>query len=289
MQVIGYIRVSTEEQDLAKQEHLLLKYAQQQGMAIDDFIQVEISSRRNTRERRIDELLARLEPGDILLVAELSRLGRNMFEVIHLINQLSERGVKLVFVRQPELSTAGPHGKLLLAIYSYFAEAEREFISVRTKQGLAAARARGRQLGRPKGSRDRERILDPQRETIKEYLQLKIPLRRIRAIVNPHLERPISYPAYRYFVHQDPELLALWQAQRVTQADLPTFTAAAQRLWTRLPQPIQRKVLDHVWCSTCGKTTTMVQYSGQVREGDLLLTGLCAACGNKVVRLLESE
>ena len=196
------------------QEHLLLKYAQQHEMKIDDFIQVGISSRRNPRERRIDELLARLHEGDVLLVAELSRLGRNMFEVINLINQLSTNGVKLIFVRQPELSTAGPHGKLLLAIYSYFAEVEREFISVRTQQGLAAARAKGKQLGRPKGSRDKERVLDAHREQIKEYLNLKIPLRRIRSILNPQLERPISYPAYRYFVRQDPELLDLWQAQR---------------------------------------------------------------------------
>ena len=214
MQVIGYIRVSTEEQDLAKQEHLLLKYAHQHEMQISDFVQREISSRRSSQERRIDELLSRLKSGDVLLVAELSRLGRNMFEVINLINQLGERGVKLIFVRQPELSTAGAHGKLLLAIYSYFAEAERDFISVRTKQGLAAAQARGKQLGRPKGSRDRERILDPHRETIREYLQLRIPLRRIRSIINPLLERPISYPAYRYFVRQDPELLDLWQTQR---------------------------------------------------------------------------
>jgi DNA invertase Pin-like site-specific DNA recombinase len=214
MQVIGYIRVSTEEQDLAKQEHLLLKYAQQHGMPIDDFIQVEISSRRNTRERRIDELMERMNEGDVLLVAELSRLGRNMFEVINLINELSENGVKLIFVRQPELSTAEAHGKLLLAIYSYFAEAEREFISVRTKQGLAAAKAKGKKLGRPKGSRDKERILDAHRETIKEYLRLNVPLRRIRAMVNPQLQRPISYPAYRYFVRQDSELLELWKQQR---------------------------------------------------------------------------
>ncbi|MBW7886685.1 MAG: recombinase family protein [Caldilineaceae bacterium] len=213
MQVIGYVRVSTEEQDLAKQKHLLLKYAQQHGMHIDDFIQVEISSRRSTGERRIDELVSRLNNGDVLLAAELSRLGRNIFEVINLINQLNERGVQLIFVRQPELSTAGPHGKLLLAIYSYFAEAEREFISVRTKQGLAAARTQGKQLGRPKGSRDKERVLDPYREQIKEYLQLNLPLRRIRGIINTRLEKPISYPAYRYFVRQDPKLLGLWQAQ----------------------------------------------------------------------------
>jgi DNA invertase Pin-like site-specific DNA recombinase len=219
MKVVGYTRVSSDKQDLQKQEHLLLKYAQEQDLRINDFIHVEISSRKDTKERRIDELLDWLEDGDVLLVAELSRLGRNMFEVIDIINQLGENGVEVIFVRQPELSTAGPHRKLLLAIYSYFAEAEREFISIRTKQGLAAAKASGKKLGRPKGSRDKERVLDPHREHIKEYLDLGLSLRRIRTIVNPQLERPISYPAYRYFVRQDPELLQSWQDkhQRTTE------------------------------------------------------------------------
>ncbi len=213
MKVIGYVRVSSDKQDAQKQEHLLLKYAQQHHLQIDEFINLEISSRKNTQARRIDELLRRLDANDILLVAELSRLGRNMFEVLNIINQLSENGVRLVFVRQPELSTAGPHGKLLLAIYSYFAEAERDFISVRTQQGLAAARASGKQLGRPKGSRDKERVLAPHREQIKKYLQLQLSLRRIRTLINPQLPKPIAYNSYRYFVQQDSELLELWQRQ----------------------------------------------------------------------------
>lgn len=214
MNVIGYIRVSSDKQDLQKQEHLLLKYAQQHDLQVNEFINIEISSRKGTKERRIDELLDSLNEGDVLLVAELSRLGRNMFEVINIINQLSENGVEVIFVRQPELSTAGAHRKLLLAIYSYFAEAEREFISMRTKQGLAAAKASGKKLGRPKGSRDKERVLDPYREQIKEYLQLGLSLSRIRKILNPQLEKPISYPSYRYFVRQDAELLELWEAQK---------------------------------------------------------------------------
>ncbi|MCP4358342.1 MAG: recombinase family protein [Chloroflexi bacterium] len=214
MNVIGYIRVSSDKQNLQKQEHLLLRYAQQHDLQVSEFINIEISSRRGTKERRIDELLDRLNEGDVLLVAELSRLGRNMFEVINIINQLSENGVEVIFVRQPELSTVGPQRKLLLAIYSYFAEAEREFISMRTKQGLAAAKASGKKLGRPKGSRDKERVLDPHREQIKEYLELGLSLSRIRTVVNRQLEKPISYPSYRYFVRQDAELLELWQAQK---------------------------------------------------------------------------
>jgi DNA invertase Pin-like site-specific DNA recombinase len=214
MKVLGYTRVSSDKQDLQKQEHLLLKYAQQQDLRVEDFIKVEISSRRDNKERRIDELLDRLDEGDVLLVAELSRLGRNMFEVIDIVNRLGENGVEVVFVRQPELSTSGAHRKLLLAIYSYFAEAEREFISVRTKQGLAAAKASGKKLGRPRGSRDKQRVLDPFRDQMKEYLELGLSLRRIRTIINPQLERKISYPAYRYFVRQDTELLQIWQDKR---------------------------------------------------------------------------
>jgi DNA invertase Pin-like site-specific DNA recombinase len=216
MKVIGYIRVSTDKQDADKQQHLLLEYAQQHKLLIDEFITVEISSRKNTKERRIDELKAKLQPGDMLLVAELSRLGRNMLETLNIINELSQNEVKLVFVRQPELSTTGPHTKLLLAIYSYFAEAERDFISVRTKQGLAAARAQGKQLGRPKGSKNKERVLDPYKEEIKDWLQKGLPLASIRKIINPQLERPITYNSFKYFVHHEADLLSLWQAQRET-------------------------------------------------------------------------
>ncbi len=176
MKVIGYIRVSTDKQDLEKQRHLLLDYAQRNQLVVNEFIHAEASSRKDTKDRRIDELLTKLTKGDTLLVAELSRLGRNMLETLNIINELSQNGISIVFIRQPELSTIGTHTKLLLAIYSYFAEAEREYISMRTKQGLAAARAKGKLLGRPKGSRSKNRILDPYREQIKEYLQMDLNL-----------------------------------------------------------------------------------------------------------------
>ena len=203
MKVIGYIRVSTDSQDLEKQRHLLLEYAQRQQLLIDEFINVEMSSRKDTKERRIDELLTKLDEGDTLIVAELSRLGRNMLETLNIINRLGEQGVQIIFVRQPELSTLGSHTKLLLAIYSYFAEAEREYISLRTKQGLAAARATGKKLGRPKGSRNKKRVLDPYKEQIQRYLALGLDLASVRKLINPQLERPLSYQAYRYFVSED--------------------------------------------------------------------------------------
>jgi DNA invertase Pin-like site-specific DNA recombinase len=161
MKVVGYIRVSSDKQDLEKQQHLLWEYAHNHQLLIDEFVPVEMSAQKSLRERRIVELLAKLTAGDILLVAELSRLGRNMLETLNLVNELTQRDIQIAFVRQPELSTDGPHGQLLLAIYGHFAQTERDFISLRTKQGLAAARAKGKVLGRPKGSKNKERVLDP--------------------------------------------------------------------------------------------------------------------------------
>jgi DNA invertase Pin-like site-specific DNA recombinase len=213
MKVIGYVRVSTDKQDVEKQKHLLLQYAQSHQMLISEFIHAEVSSRKDVKERRIDELLVKLTQGDVLLVAELSRLGRNMLQTLNIINELSEQGVRIAFVRQPELSTTGHQDKLLLAIYSYFAEAEREYISLRTRQGLAAVKAQGKTLGRPRGSRNKERVLDPYKQQIRDYLKMGLNLAAIVKIINPQLDKPITYNSYRYFVQRDEDLFRAWQTQ----------------------------------------------------------------------------
>lgn len=214
MKVIGYIRVSTDKQDIEKQKHLLLQYAQTHQILINEFIHAEVSSGESIRERRIDELITGLTKGDMLLVAELSRLGRNMLQTLNIINELSEKGVKIVFVRQPELSTTGQQAKLLLAIYSYFAETEREYISLRTRQGLAAVKAKGKKLGRPQGSRNKERVLDPFKQQILDYLKMGLNLASIMKIINPQLDKPITYNSYRYFIQREESLSQAWQTQQ---------------------------------------------------------------------------
>lgn len=210
MRNVGYIRVSTEQQDAEKQKHLLLEYAHNHKIIIHEFISVEISSRKSPKDRKIDLLRKTLQSGDQLLIAELSRLGRNMLETINIIEQLSQDGIKINFVRQPELSTTGQHAKLLLAIYSYFAESEREFISIRTKQGLAAVKARGIKLGRPKGSKNKNgNALLPYRDQIKQYLQFQLPISAIQKLINPLLRKSISYNSFKYFVEHDNELCLL--------------------------------------------------------------------------------
>jgi len=217
---IGYIRVSTDKQDADSQRHLLLEYAHTKKLVIDTFVEVEMSSRKNTKERRIDELLLLLAEGDTLLVAELSRLGRNMLETLNIIQALTDKGITLIFIRQPELSTIGPQTKLLLAIYSYFAESERDFIGLRTKQGLAAAKASGKQLGRPKGRKNKTRRFDPYKSQIARLLTLGVSLAAIHTIVNDQLKPPLTYQALKYYVDHEPELAPLWQRRRQAPARL---------------------------------------------------------------------
>ncbi len=98
--VLAYLRTSTDKQDLNNQKLAILKYARQNGLQIEDFVAVTISSHKNRRERRIDELLDKLNPGDTLLVTELSRLGCSTGQVINLIDELVNQGIRIIVAKQ---------------------------------------------------------------------------------------------------------------------------------------------------------------------------------------------
>jgi len=205
---IGYIRVSTEQQSMKNQKHKLLEYAQINKIIIDEFIELEISSKKNQKDRLLNDVFEKLERGDVFICTELSRLGRNMLEILNLIEKFNQADIKLIFTNQPELSTNKNEAlsSLLLAIYGYFAQTEREIISERTKQGLAAARASGKILGRPKGAKNKNRVLDPYKDEIKKYIKLGLMQTNILKIINSHLKNPISLTTLRYFISTSDEL-----------------------------------------------------------------------------------
>jgi len=176
---LGYIRVSTDKQTLENQKHKILEYAHGNKIQIEKFIELEVSSRKNQKERLIDEVFELLDKGDTLIATELSRLGRNMLEILNLVEKFNKYEIKLIFVNQPELSTANNAlSKLLLSIYSYFAETEREIISERTKQGLAAARASGKKLGRQVGQQVTSKY-DKHKDKIEELYSLGLSVQKI--------------------------------------------------------------------------------------------------------------
>ncbi len=152
--VIAYLRISTGAQDLNAQKLELHEYARRNDIKINKFIEVKISSRKSTKDRKIDKLLEYLQAGDLLLISELSRLGRSVGQIIQIVDTLIKEQVRLVAVKE-SIKINGKQDiqtKTMITMFGLFAEIERDLISERTKQGLAAARKSGRILGRPKGS-----------------------------------------------------------------------------------------------------------------------------------------
>lgn len=172
---IAYIRVSSDVQDVDKQRLEILDYANRHGFKVDEFISIEISSRKTAKERRIEELMEKLNAGDTLIVSELSRIGRSIPEVIGLVNALVEQKIRLVAIKQ-NLDIKDNHDmstKVIVTVFSLLAELERDLISSRTKAALAAVRNGGKTLGRPKGRLSKSR-LDGREDEIRKLMAKKI-------------------------------------------------------------------------------------------------------------------
>lgn len=170
-QVVGYGRVSTQYQDLKNQRYEILSYASKNDLKITKWVEIKVSSRKSTKERLIDTLLNELNQGDTLIVAELSRLGRSVGQVAIIANTLVEAGVKLICIKEGMKLDGSPdiQTKVMLTMFSLFAEIERDMISERTKSGLAKARAEGRLIGRPRGLG--KSVLDGKEDEIRELLR----------------------------------------------------------------------------------------------------------------------
>jgi DNA invertase Pin-like site-specific DNA recombinase len=176
MAIIAYLRVSTQQQDLESQKLAIHEYARSQKLIVDQFLEVEVSSRKSTRARRIDELFELLNEGDTLLVAELSRLGRSVGEIVMIADKLIQKHVRFVSIKENILLNGKKKDistKVMLTMFSLFAEIERDLISERTKLSLAAAKARGKKLGRPKGSLSKSK-LDNRKEAIEKFLRFGV-------------------------------------------------------------------------------------------------------------------
>ena len=158
MKTLAYIRVSTSKQDVDAQRLEILDYANTHGLRVDDWVALEISSRRSMDERGITALLDSLDEGDTLIVADLSRLGRSLGQVIEIVNRLvaghvALRTVKEGFNLDGRKTVLDIAAKTTVALFGLMAEIERDLISQRTKAGLMAAQAKGKRLGRPAGPR----------------------------------------------------------------------------------------------------------------------------------------
>jgi DNA invertase Pin-like site-specific DNA recombinase len=142
--LIGYARVSTQDQTLALQQDAL------QGAGCDQLFTDTASGALVSRDG-LNRALAYARPGDTLVVWKLDRLGRSLRQLIETITDLNERGIGFRSLTE-NLDTTTSGGKLVFHVFAALAEFERDVIRERTQAGLAAARARGRRGGRPKAA-----------------------------------------------------------------------------------------------------------------------------------------
>ncbi len=181
--VLAYIRTSTDKQDNDNQRLQIYDFARSKNMIIGEVIQIQISSRKGRLQRRIEELMEKLNNGDTLIVTEISRLGRSTSEVIHLINTMLEKNIRIIAIKQSiDINKHDISSKIIVTIFSLLAELERDLVSLRTKEALASKKSQGIKLGKPIGTIQRSKF-DKDIERIKELLSIGVSIRKSSKIL----------------------------------------------------------------------------------------------------------
>lgn len=198
--IYGYIRVSTADQNLDSQKNMISRFCMDHKFMVDEWISLEISSRKSREKRRIEELLDKLKPNDTVIVSELSRLGRSISETLQIIEAVTrEKHARLILIKQDmDLNPnekSNMANKVLITIFSMLAELERDFISERTKEGLQARKDRGIKLGKPKGVIQAS-MYDKDRDKILHLFGLGVPLTKI---IETHLGYG-KYLSLKYYI-----------------------------------------------------------------------------------------
>jgi DNA invertase Pin-like site-specific DNA recombinase len=139
---IGYARVSTEEQNLNRQLDMLNE------VGCEKNFEEKISGIKKERPE-LFRMLEQLRKGDLIIVADLTRLSRSVKDLFQLVEQIKARGADIKSLKESWMDTSTPQGKLMFTIFAGISQFERDLISQRTIEGLVAARARGKKGGRP--------------------------------------------------------------------------------------------------------------------------------------------
>ena len=149
--IYGYIRVSTDHQHTANQRHEIETFIFRNDIKVDKWVEEVISSRKPLHERRLGKILKKLKKGDILIATELSRLGRNLLEVMGILQECLEKDCQIWTLKENYRLGADIQSKVLAFAFGLSAEIERNLISQRTKEALERRKREGIKLGRPKG------------------------------------------------------------------------------------------------------------------------------------------
>ncbi len=150
--IYGYIRVSTDHQNTANQRHEIELFTDKNKLTVNKWVEEIVSSRKPLHERRLGKVLKKLKKGDVLIATELSRLGRNLLEVMGILQECLEKDCQIWTLKENYRLGADIQSKVLAFAFSLASEIERQLISERTKISLQRLKDEGRHLGRPYGT-----------------------------------------------------------------------------------------------------------------------------------------
>ena len=169
--IYGYIRVSTTHQNLENQQLEIEKFAKQNGIHIDEWIEEKISGTRKPESRKLGKVLMnQCKSGDLVICTEISRFGRSMIMIMNVLQYFLEKNIKVWTIKDGYRLGDDIQSKVLAFAFGLSAEIERQLISERTKLGLNRARLEGKQIGRNKGRKSDYYKLSPYDEYIRKEI-----------------------------------------------------------------------------------------------------------------------
>ena len=182
MASVAYLRVSTDRQDVDNQRHGILEYANSHGITDLTFVEDTASGKIKWRKRKLGEMLYSLQNQDIVIFAEVSRLARSTLQVLEVLEYCTEHEIHVHIAKQNMIFDGSMQSKITATVLGMAAEIEREFISLRTREALAARKKNGMILGRPKGQAAKTK-LDKHRAQIQDLVNKGVSKRSIAKIV----------------------------------------------------------------------------------------------------------
>lgn len=194
----GYIRVSTDKQSVANQQFEISSFCANNGIHIDGWIEETISGTKSYDKRKLGDLLQDVCPGDLIVCSELSRLGRNLFMVMEILNICMLKECRVWTVKDHYRLGDDIQSKVLAFAFALSAEIERNLISQRTKEALNRKKAEGITLGRPKGA-----------------LSKKVKLSGKETVIQVLLDEGVSFSQIARLLHVDRSTLSRFVKKRM--------------------------------------------------------------------------
>ena len=189
--IYGYIRVSTDKQTVENQRFEIENFVQKENIKIDRWIEETVSGTVSVEKRKLGTLLRKLKKGDILVASEISRLGRNLLQIMSILHHCMKNEVQVLTIKDNYRLGTDIQSKVLAFAFGLSAEIERSLISQRTKEALARIKADGKHLGRPHGFKTMKRKLDGKNKQLVGLLEKNVPKTQIAKMLG--IERSLIY------------------------------------------------------------------------------------------------